>query len=74
MKEEKGLYTKNEILNAIENCLDDYEKVIFKSRHDVDSDPMTLEQLCSKFNISRDVLISIENKILHHLRETENPE
>lgn len=67
------MYTKNEILNAMETGLDVHEKVIFKARHGVESDPITLEQLCSKFNISRDVLSSIENKVLHHLRQTENP-
>lgn len=62
------MFKKNEILNAIETCLDDHEKVIFKARHGVESDPITLEELCSKFNITNDVLISIENKVLRYLK------
>jgi len=52
----------------METCLDDHEKVIFKARHGVEIDPVTLEQLCYNFNISRDVLISIEGKVLRYLR------
>lgn len=67
------MYSKNEILNAMETCLDDHEKVIFKARHGVELDPVTLEQLCSNFNISRDVLISIEGKVLRYLKQNKNP-
>ncbi|MCO1604305.1 hypothetical protein [Desulfosporosinus nitroreducens] len=67
------MYSKDEILKAMETCLDDHEKVIFKARHGVELDPATLEQLYSNFNISRDVLISIEGKVLRYLRQNKNP-
>jgi len=41
-RREMDLYNKNEILNAMETCLDDHEKVIFKSRHGVESDSITI--------------------------------
>ena len=63
------MYKRDQILNAMEKCLDDHEKAIFKARHGFDSAPMTLEQLCSYFHISQDDLFSIENKVLRSLRQ-----
>lgn len=63
------MYSKAKILNAMELCLSNQEKGIFKARHGIEIDPMTLEQLCSEFNISPDALISIEGKVLRYLKQ-----
>ncbi|SHH96783.1 hypothetical protein [Desulfosporosinus lacus] len=66
------MYDNNKIINAMEKCLNNSERTIFKARHGIESVPMTLEQLCSHFNISRDVLKSIESKVLRYLEQEEN--
>ncbi|MDQ7096687.1 sigma factor-like helix-turn-helix DNA-binding protein [Desulfosporosinus sp. PR] len=66
------MFDNNKILNAMEKCLNDSEKSIFQARHGIESVPMTLQQLCSEFNISRDVLRSIESKVIRYLKQERN--
>lgn len=60
-------YQHNALLAAI-NVLDDRERRIFEARHLVD-EPLTLEDLAEKFNVSRERIRQIEARAFEKVRK-----
>lgn len=63
------MYSRNEIINAINNCLNEDEQKIISARLGVGQDrSCTLNEIELIFNITCEQYIKIEKKILMFLR------
>lgn len=59
----------DEIINAINQCLNEKERKIIKSRFGICTEvSLTIEEVCGKFNITNKELREIERKILSYLK------
>ncbi|OPY57660.1 MAG: RNA polymerase sigma factor [Pelotomaculum sp. PtaU1.Bin035] len=64
------MYSKEEIINAIKICLNEEEKRIIESRFGICMEvPLTIKEVCGRFNITNKELRSIEQKVIYHLRK-----
>ncbi len=62
------MYTRKEILNAIEQSLTTDEKNIIYDRLGVNNPPLKLSDLYRKYNLNYNQLLKIEAKILRYLK------
>lgn len=64
------MYTREQIVNAIENCLDESERKIIKTRFGIeDGITRTLNEIELKFGVEREKVREIETKVLTYLKE-----
>jgi len=63
------MYSRKEIINAINNCLNENEQKTISARFGVGQEKScTLNEIESIFNITREQYIEIEKKVLTYLR------
>lgn len=64
------MYTRDQIVNAIENCLDESERKVIKTRFGVEDGITTsLSEIELKFGVEREKVREIEKKVLMYLKE-----
>jgi len=64
------LYTREQIADAIENCLDESERKIIKTRFGIEAGvTATLDEIGLKFGAGREQVREIEKKVLDYLKE-----
>jgi len=64
------LYTPEQIVNAIENCLNEGERKIIHTRFGIeDGITTTLNEIELKFGVAREQVREIEKKVLTYLKE-----
>jgi len=64
------LYIRDQVVNAIENCLDEGERKIIRTRLGIeDGMPKTLIEIEVRFGIYREQVREIEKKVLTYLKE-----
>lgn len=63
------MYTREQIVDAIESCLDESERKIIKARFGLeDGLTMTLDDIVLRFGAGREQVREIEKKVLTHLK------
>jgi DNA-directed RNA polymerase, sigma subunit (sigma70/sigma32) len=63
------LYTREQILNAIENCLDGSERQVIITRFGIeDGITMSLREIELRFGVSREQIREIEKKVLNYIK------
>lgn len=63
------MYTREQILNAIENCLDKNEQQVIISRVGIeDGITMSLSEIELRFGVSREQIREIEKKVLNYIK------
>lgn len=64
------MYTREQIVDATENCLGESERKIIKTRFGVeDGVTATLDEIRLKFGAGREQVREIERKVLNYLKE-----
>ena len=64
------MYIRDQVVNAIENCLDEGERKIIRTRLGIeDGMPKTLIEIEVRFGIYREQVREIEKKVLTYLKE-----
>ena len=64
------MYTREQIVDAIENCLDESERKIIRTRFGIqDGITTTLNEIELKFGVEREQVREIEKKVLTYLKK-----
>ena len=63
------MYTREQIIEAIENCLNEREQQIIKTRFGIeDGVTASLSEIESRFGVSRKQVREIEKQVLSYIR------
>jgi len=64
------LYTREQIMDAVENCLDESERQVIMTRFGIeDEKTTTLTEIELKLGVSREQVREIERKVLSYIKE-----
>lgn len=64
------MYTRDQILKAVENCLDESERKVIISRFGIeDGITRSLSEIQTCFGVSREQVREIEKKVLNYIKE-----
>ncbi|SDH43795.1 sigma factor-like helix-turn-helix DNA-binding protein [Desulfosporosinus hippei] len=64
------MYTRKQIMNAIENCLDESESKIIKTRFGIeDGLTVRLNEIEIKLGVKKEQVREIEKKVLKYLKK-----
>lgn len=63
------MYTREQVIEAIENCLNEREQQIIKTRFGVDDGvTVPLDEIESMFKVSREEVRKIEKRVLTYVK------
>ena len=63
------MYTREQIIKAIENCLNEHEQQIIKTRFGIDDGvTVPLNEIESLFKVSREEVRKIEKRVLIYVK------
>ncbi|MBC2724710.1 sigma factor-like helix-turn-helix DNA-binding protein [Desulfosporosinus sp.] len=64
------MYIREQVVDAIENCLDEGERKIIRTRFGIDDGiPKTLIEIEVRFGVDREQVREIEKKVRTYLKE-----